>query len=136
MRLLSSPFRFRGEGYLGKIYRPYLVIEITSKKIKEWIPLEVLVDTGADYTLLPKKYAGLLGINIEKECRAENTYGIGGREKIYLCKNKVVVKIGSFTKTVPVGFLSRDDVQALLGRLQALEVLTLIMKQCITTFEA
>lgn len=135
MRLASSPFSFRGQGYLGKIYRPYVKIEITSKKMKEWIPLEVLVDTGADYTLLPQRYAGLLGINIKSDCRPENTYGIGGGETIYQCKDSVVIKIGSFKKTIPVGFLSRNDVPALLGRLQALEVLQLSMKDKITIFE-
>lgn len=136
MKLVSSPFGFRGEGYLGKIYRPYLVIGITSKKIKEWVPLEVLVDTGADYTLFPQRYTGLLGIDIKNDCRAEKTHGVGGEETIYLCKEKVMIKIGSFEKTIPVGFLSRNNIPALLGRLQALEVLQLTMKDKITIFES
>lgn len=134
MRLVSSPFSFRGKGYLGKIYRPYLVIGISSKKIKEWIPLEVLVDTGADYTLFPQRYTGLLGIDIKNDCRLEKTYGIGGGETIHLCKDKAMIKIGSFEKTIPVGFLSRNNVPALLGRLGAVETLELVMKDRVTTF--
>lgn len=135
MRLLSSPFSFRGKGYLGKIYRPYIAILVTSKNIREWIPVEMLVDTGADYTLLPQKYAGLLKIDLNRECRVEKTYGVGGQETIYLCKNKVQIKIGLLKKLIPVGFLSRDDVPALLGRLSALEAVKLAMENRITILE-
>ena len=106
MRLLSSPFDFRGEGYLGKIYRPYIQVLLTSKNIDELIPVEVLIDTGADYTLLPKKYADLLDINLLKECKLDRTYGIGGEEKIYLCKNLITLKINDFKMIIPAGFLA------------------------------
>src|SRR3990167_9496299 len=117
MRLLSSPFDFRGEGYLGKIYRPYIQVLLTSKNIDELIPVEVLIDTGADYTLLPKKYADLLDINLLKECKLDRTYGIGGEEKIYLCKNLITLKINDFKMIIPAGFLEKDDIPPLLGRL-------------------
>lgn len=86
MKILSSPFSYRGDGYLGKIYRPYIQILISSNKINEWIPTEMIVDTGADYTLFPKRYTQLLGINLRKDCKLEETQGIGDKETIYLCK--------------------------------------------------
>ncbi|MBI3103384.1 aspartyl protease family protein [Candidatus Daviesbacteria bacterium] len=135
MKILSSPFSFKGDGYLGKIYRPYIQILISSDKIDEWIPTEMIVDTGADYTLFPKRYAGFLGINLNKECKMEKTQGVGGQEKIYLCKKGVFIKIGEFKQEIPVGFLNRDNIPSLLGRLQALEVLTLTMKDKTTKFE-
>lgn len=133
MKLLSSPFSFRGDGFLGKIYRPYVKILISSNKISEWIPTEMIVDTGADYTLFPKRYAQLLGINLNKDCKTEETQGVGGKEKIYLCKKDILIKIGVFKKQIPVGFLNRDNIPSLLGRLQALELLTLTMKDKITS---
>lgn len=135
MKILSSPFSFRGDGYLGKIYRPYIQIFISSNKINEWIPTEMIVDTGADYTLFPKRYTQLLGINLNKDCKAEETQGVGGKEKIYLCKKSVFIKIGAFKKQIPVGFLNRDNIPSLLGRLQSLEILTLIMKNKTIQFE-
>lgn len=135
MKLLSSPFSFRGDGYLGKIYRPYIQILISSNKINEWIPTEMIVDTGADYTLFPKRYAQLLGINFNKDCREEETQGVGGKEKIYLCKKNILIKFGAFKKQIPVGFLNSDNIPSLLGRLQALEILTLIMKDKTILFE-
>lgn len=135
MRPLSSPFEFRGEGYLGKIYRPYIQILISSKNIQEFIPLEMLLDTGADYTLLPARHADLLGINPAKECKHDTTRGVGGSEKIFLCRNLIIIKIGDFRKTIPVGFLERNDIPPLFGRLGAIELLSLTMKNRITILE-
>lgn len=95
----------------------------------------MIVDTGADYTLLPKRYAQLLGISLNKNCQAEETQGVGGKEKIYLCKKSILIKIGVFKRQIPVGFLNRDNIPSLLGRLQALEILTLIMKKKIIQLE-
>lgn len=135
MRILSSPFSFRGSGYLGSIYRPYVQLLISSDRIDQWIPIEMVVDTGADYSLFPKRYAELLGINIEKECFKQITYGVGGKEKIHLYKKGVKVKRGGWQERMPVGFLSRDDVPPLLGRLKGLEDLILIMKNRTTILE-
>lgn len=120
---------------MGKIYRPYLQILITSGKIDEWVPIEMVVDSGADYSLFPKRSAELLGIELEKECFLENTYGVGGKESIYLYKKGINIRIGSFQTRIPVGFLNRDDIPALLGRLQCLELLTLVMKNKTTILE-
>lgn len=135
MKILSSPFSFRGSSYLGNIYRPYVQLLISSDKIDEWIPIEMIVDTGADYSLFPKRYAGLLGINAEKECFAQTTYGVGGKEGIYLYKKGIKIKVGNWQERIPLGFLSRNDVPPLLGRLKCLEDLTLIMRKHTTILE-
>lgn len=135
MKLLSSPFSFKGKGYLGKIYRPYIQVLITSGKIDEWLPTEMIVDTGADYTLFPRKYAELLSINLRKECKADITYGVGGQEIIYLCKEGIRIKIGDFEKEIPVGFLNRDNIPTLLGRLQIIEILKMTLEHRVITFE-
>ena len=135
MKILSSPFSFRGSSYLGNIYRPYVQFLISSDKIDEWIPIEMIVDTGADYSLFPKRYAELLGINTEKECFPQTTYGVGGKEGIHLYKKGIWIKTGNWKERIPLGFLSRDDVPPLLGRLKCLESLTLVMKNHITILE-
>lgn len=135
MKILSSPFSFRGKSYLGEIYRPYVEFLISSDKVDEWIPIEMVVDTGADYSLFPQKYSELLGINTEKECFLQTTYGVGGKEAIYLYRRGIKTKVGNWQERIPLGFLGRDDVSPLLGRLNCLEVLTLVMKDHITTLE-
>lgn len=82
--------------------------------------MTALVDTGADYTLLPHSFATFLGIDLAKECEEFMTLGIGGAERIRLCR-EIRLRLGPWQRTVPVGFLSRLDVPPLLGRQECLE---------------
>lgn len=134
MKLIFSPFSYRGRSALGDIFRPYIQILVRSSKIQKWVPIEVIVDTGADYCLFPKKYAELLEINLLIDCILEKTHGVGGIEKVFLFKQGIKVKIGEWEQDIPVGFLDRDDVPALLGRLNCIELIELIMKDHVTTF--
>lgn len=120
---------------MGEMYRPYLDILVRSNKVPKWFFIEVLVDTGADYTLFPKRHSELLRIDLKKDCQFNKTVGIGGNEGVYLCKDKVQMRVGNFEKIIPVGFLTRNDVPALLGRLQCLEILSLTMKNHTTILE-
>lgn len=80
----------------------------------------MLVDTGADYTLLPHVYASHLGIQVERECRVFETMGIGGRERVYLLQ-RWPIRLGVWRREIPIGFLTRNDVPPLLGRQACLE---------------
>ncbi|MBI4009453.1 retroviral-like aspartic protease family protein [Candidatus Roizmanbacteria bacterium] len=126
MKLAKSPFSFIGRTRLGKIYRPYVVVSFFSKLLDRWLPIEMVIDTGADYTLLPKRYSTLLGINLDAECFKQKTLGVGGEEIVYQYKT-LSMKLYSWEREIPVGFLNRDDVPALLGRLECLERLKLTL---------
>ena len=94
----------------------------------------MIVDTGADYSLFPKRYAGILGVNLNLDCQVETTLGVGGVETVYQYK-KLPIKIGRWEKKIPVGFLERDDIPPLLGRLECLEVFNLVFKNFVSIFE-
>lgn len=126
-KIASFPFKFITKTKLGKIYRPYIIVSVYSKQRKAWQPLEMVIDTGADYTLFPKKYAEILGVDLLNECFAETTLGIGGAETVYQHKS-LRIKIDNWEKQIPVGFLERNDIPALLGRLDCLEILHLTFK--------
>lgn len=136
MKITKVPFKKIAKSYLGQIFRPYVIVSLTSVKMNGLLPTEMVVDSGADYTLLPNRYAFYLGIDLEKDCRAETTLGVGGSETIYLYKEGIVVKIGDWQKKIPVGFLERDDVPPLLGRLACLEVLKVTFDRRETVFES
>lgn len=119
---------------MGKIYRPYAVVEAFSSLTNDWESLEMVVDSGADYTLLPGKYASILGVDLQKDCLVETTLGVGGAETVYQYKN-LPIRIGSWTKQIPVGFLERNDLPALLGRLECLESIRLIFENKESSFE-
>ncbi|MFZ5366128.1 MAG: retropepsin-like aspartic protease [Patescibacteria group bacterium] len=126
-QITFEPFTYKGKTFLGKIFRPYLHLLLYSKARKAWQPVEMLVDTGADYTLLPKRYAQILGIDLTSDCRTEITFGVGGTETVYQYK-ALSIKIGTWATKIPVGFLKRDDFPPVLGRLECLEAIELIMR--------
>ncbi len=133
-KIASFPFTFIYKTKLGSIYRPYAIVLSYSRARNKWQPIEMVIDTGADYSLLPKRYAGILGIDLIKDCFAETTLGIGGSESVYQYKN-LPIKIGKWQKEIPVGFLERDDIPPLLGRLSCLEVFRLIFDKKESVFE-
>lgn len=61
MPIAKFPFVKIGKGPLGEIYRPYAAVFLFSEKRKEWLLSRMVVDSGADYTLLPRHYAIALG---------------------------------------------------------------------------
>lgn len=92
-----------------------------------------MVDSGADFTIFPRKDAFLFGVDIEKETVREKTFGIGGQETIFLYKN-LQIKIGDLMLSIPVGFLNRNDIPALLGRQHFLEIFDTSFKDYKTIF--
>lgn len=119
---------------MREIFRPYAKVLIFAKKKKTWLPANMVVDSGADYTLLPRRYAIALGIDLANDCIAETALGVGGSETVYFYK-KLLVKMEDWQNEIPVGFLERDDIPALLGRLAFIESLRVIFEKHKTTFE-
>lgn len=113
--VLKFPFKTEKSAILGTIHRPIAQVFFWSKQTKQWIEIWMIVDTGADYTLLPRFMADKLGINLEKDCKLFNTFGIGGRERVYFLPN-TNVKLGNWKRAIPVGFLERNEIPPLLGR--------------------
>lgn len=113
--LLRFPFRKEKSPILGLIYRPIAQVFFRSKQSKDWSEIWMIVDSGADYTLLPRYMADELGVNLETDCQKFATYGIGGGEKVYFLP-KIKVKLGNWERMIPIGFLERDEIPPLLGR--------------------
>jgi len=134
MAVAKFQFRKLLSPTLGEIYRPYALVGVRTKDNKRWIPVETVVDTGADYTILPKRYLPSLGYDALKDCETQTTYGVGGPETVYLLR-KIKVKLGDWEQDVPIGFLERSDVPALLGRHEFMELLKTTFDQRVVTFD-
>ncbi len=118
---VTFPFEHDGENLFGTIYRPIAKVSFKSPKEDMWTETWMIVDTGADFTILPQYIAHELGISLERDCIKETTIGVGGEQAIYLCKTKIQAKIGSLERHVPLAFFDSNEVPALLGRLGFLE---------------
>lgn len=110
------PYRYVSTNLFGKLYRPYAKILVRHLQNSQlWLERIAIVDSGADFTLFPRKDAYLFGVDLNKDVKVDKTFGVGGSEKIFLYKN-LTVKLGRGAFRIPVGFLDRNDVPALLGR--------------------
>lgn len=93
----------------------------------------MLVDTGADDTLLPHVYASHLGIRLDRNAQVFDTMGIGGSERVRLVR-RWPMRLGAWRREIPLGFLKRDDIPPLLGRQACLETFRLTLVRHRTTF--
>lgn len=131
---VNFPFEKRSSSIFGTVWRPVALVEFRSLTDPAiWTTIRMIVDTGADYTLLPRSYAKALGVNLERDCKPFETLGIGGHEVVYV-HPRITVRLGAWEAEVPVGFLERDAVPALLGRQQCLEALSVLFEKHTTIF--
>jgi len=114
-------YEFGGKSYFGKIFRPVAKVSFKSEIKDLWSDVWMIVDTGADFTILPRYVSNDLGISLERDCILDTTVGVGGEQKIYLYKQKIRVKIRDFLREIPLAFFDSDEVPPLLGRLGFME---------------
>ena len=132
-RQITFAFERRPSPLFGSVHRPLALVALWSRKTDDWVRVAMLVDTGADYTLLPRVYASHLGIRLDREAQAFDTMGIGGSERVYLVR-RWPLHVGPWQRKIPLGFLTRNDVPPLLGRHACLETFKLTFFRHSTTF--
>lgn len=132
--VVSFPFRKENSPIFGKINRPIADVLIKDKKHNLWQPVTMIVDTGADYTLLPLFLAKELGVELTKDCRIVVTQGVGGTSKVYLLKSRIDVRIGELQRRIPLGFLNSDYIPPLLGRQEFFETFKVVFEKFSVTF--
>jgi hypothetical protein len=114
-------FENAGRTKFGTIFRPVAKISFQAIKSWQWVSVWMVVDTGADYTILPRYLAETLEISLERDCLQERIFGVGGEQLIYLYRSKINVRVGHLNRTTPIAFLDNNEVPALLGRLGFIE---------------
>lgn len=132
---INFPYETKKSSIFKEVKRPTAIVDFWSEKFGKWISYNMIIDTGADYTILPSSDAADLGVDLEKDCQTFETRGVGGAETVYLLKKGIRIKIGELVqKKIPVGFLSRDDIPELLGRQECLNSLAVLFSKFITHF--
>ena len=131
---ISFPYKEKPSSIFGFIKRPIAKVRFWSKKYLRWLEYTMIIDTGADYTLLPFSKTKDLGINPEKDCQRYLSFGIGGAEAVYFSKKKIKIKIGKWENKIPVGFLEKEDIPPLLGRQKCLDLLDIRFFKFVTYF--
>lgn len=114
MKQSTFPFQVRESSLLGSIRRPLITVSLWSEVLQKWHKVEMLVDTGADYTILPSYLAILLEVDLEKAKKVD-AQGVGGAQTVYFFP-ALPIKIGEMERVVPVGFIRKKNIPPLLGR--------------------
>ena len=133
---VNFPYEEKRSFIFKKILRPVARVRFWSSRYDRWIEYTMIVDTGADYTLLPFSKARDLGIDLERDCKKLESLGIGGKELVYFSKEKIKVMIAAYGLMIPLGFLSRDDIPPLLGREECLNDLDVLFSNFVTSFSS
>lgn len=115
---LPTPVRFRftqgrSEIY-GTVHRPGAKVYILTER-GTWLPHSMLVDTGADYTLLPRSIGEFLGFRRKADERLYRAGGVGGGT-IRVVMRRVMMRLGRHEFSADVGWSDSDEVPLLLGR--------------------
>jgi len=89
-------------------------VPVALHTIRGPVLLNFLLDTGADFTMLPKHLASEMGIDLAR-CPTDRSFGIEGKGmKTYL--SAILISIGPHRFTVRCLFAEREDVPYILGR--------------------
>lgn len=131
----TFPFKKEHSPLFKIIYRPMAWVYFWIRRQKTWLPIYGIVDTGADYTILPYEYASKLKVSLKNDCVLIKTRGVGGTQKVCLLKEEMIVSLSSWQKKIPVGFFSDDELPPLFGRQAFLEKFKLTFHRHKTTFE-
>lgn len=133
---MAVTFRYKEylSGSFGKIRRPVANIHFQTPD-KLWVPIEMLIDTGSDYTLLPKSFSRELGISISRDCNIIGSRGVGGDTEVYILKRKIKARLGNYQRMIPLGFASNDSIPPLMGRQEFFETFKVTFNKFKVTFE-
>lgn len=111
------PLRFaftrgRSEIY-GIVYRPSAKVYLRSSR-GTWLPHYMLVDTGADFSLLPKLIGEVLGLTKSATDRPHRAGAVGGW--IWVIMRRLRMRLGDREFEADVGWAQTNGAPLLLGR--------------------
>lgn len=120
---------FKGkEVYLPSIglkWIPTAIVTLSTDNNK--FTCEMLVDSGADITLIPRKFGEELGLNF-KEDEVKEIRGIGEGTVPYII-SKLKMTIGKYTFPVRIGWALIEEIPFILGRLDVFDKFNIEFKQ-------
>jgi hypothetical protein len=122
MTTLRFPYIERSHTLFGTIKRPLLTLFLHSDLFDQWLILkDVLVDTGADISVIPLSLGQIIVDYIE---HGEPIY-LGGRLSSGTMFNafvhRVQAKLGDISLEIPVAIALSDTIPPILGRREALD---------------
>lgn len=116
------PYKEKESGIFGRTKRPLIDLYIFSETKKNWLFVaEVLADTGADISILPRTIGESVVTDI-KRGRYLEIRGItpGAYTEVFI--HSFICRIGQFEFKTPFAIADSDDVPPILGRVKGLDL--------------
>ena len=108
-------------GIFAKVKRPLVTLEIKTHS-GEWLKLqEVLADTGADISILPRDVAELI-LEDFKNGKYQEIMGIVPFSKLVCYIHNLTFRIDSKEFILPVAVADSDSVPPIIGRVKGLDI--------------
>lgn len=132
MKIQFSDERIDSPAFVAT-FRPSAEVWLQSRATGKWYPVTMIVDSGADATLLPRWIAQILGIDLKRDGQPVEMSGVGGDEIVWLVRN-VNARLGTWERWIPIGFLDHDNIMPLLGRKDFFETFRVTFTDHTVTF--
>ena len=118
----SFDYKEQESGIFGKVLRPLIDFEAYSVVRNKWMIVEnVLADTGADVSILPKDLGEALVGDLTKGELTE-IKGIVPYAKLIVYIHNLKFKINSTEFELPVAIADSNDLPPILGRVKGLDL--------------
>lgn len=115
-------YKEAGSKIFGAVKRPLVNIEIYSDSRKFWLFVpDVLADTGADVSILPR-YIGKILVNDYSKGKKNEIRGIIPYAKLIVFIHNLKFRINGKAFELPVAIADSDDVPPILGRAKGLDI--------------
>jgi len=123
--IVEFPYQLEESKLFGTVLRPVAVIKL--KLAKRVVPVEMYVDSGADVTVIPRRFGEFLGFVIEQDEICE-ICGIGEAVVPIIVKN-VRMDIGEREFDARIAWAMINEIPPLLGRLDVFDLFDIEFKQ-------
>ena len=118
----SFDYKEQDSGIFGKISRPLIKVDVYSFTKDKWYGIsDVLADTGADISILPRNLGESMIADITKG-KIQEVKGIVPFSKLTVYIHNLRLRINSKEFELPVAIADSDDVLPILGRVKGLDL--------------
>ncbi len=110
---------------LGVFYRPNAIVKLINEDTH--VVSNMVIDSGADVSIIPKTEGENLGFHIEEGEKVENVNGIGGQTPVV--HRTIRFKIGPEIITARIAWALTDDIPPILGRETIFDIFDIEFRQ-------
>jgi hypothetical protein len=118
---IEFPYAKEESGVFGSVMRPRIIMDLFSIPRAEWLPIDdVLVDTGADLSVLPR-FIGELLVKDTTDGKYSEIKGVIPGTTLVAYVHQILARVGSLEFEAPVAIADSNDVPVIFGRVDGLD---------------